>query len=104
MPDQAVVRRPPDCRLRLDVGSDKAYWRQPTCAWCAGYNGAYTALRGIFLKRRVFPSFFQAHFSFCCYHSKSDCVSFSLHIKYVSVIMFKHEIFQMNTLERNDYT
>jgi len=31
MPDQRVVRRPPGCRLRLEVGSDKARWRRPTC-------------------------------------------------------------------------
>ncbi len=30
MPDQVVVRRPPGCCLRLEVGSDKASWRQPT--------------------------------------------------------------------------
>jgi len=33
MPDQSVVRRPPDCRLRLEVGSDKAGWRRPTWPW-----------------------------------------------------------------------
>ena len=30
-PDQCVVRRPPGCRPRLEVGSGKARWRQPTC-------------------------------------------------------------------------
>ena len=30
MPDQRVVRRPPSCCLRLEVGSGKARWRQPT--------------------------------------------------------------------------
>jgi len=31
MPDQSVVRRPPGCCLRLEVGSDKACCRRPTC-------------------------------------------------------------------------
>ena len=31
MPDQPVVRRPPGCIQRLEVGSDKADWRRPTC-------------------------------------------------------------------------
>ena len=32
MPPQYVARRPPGCCLRLEVGSGKAYWKQPTCA------------------------------------------------------------------------
>jgi hypothetical protein len=46
MSDQYVVCRPPGCRLRLDVGSSKASWRQPTCREGAGYNMVRTAKRG----------------------------------------------------------
>jgi len=45
MSDQYAVCRPPGCRLRLDVGSSKASWRQPTCWIGAGYNSAHTAWR-----------------------------------------------------------
>ena len=43
MSDQYAVCRPPDCRLRPDVGSSKARWRQPTCGDGAGYNLAHAA-------------------------------------------------------------
>jgi len=42
MSDQYVDRRPPGCRLRLEVGSGEARWRQPTCWNGAGYNLAPT--------------------------------------------------------------
>ncbi len=40
--------------LRLEVGSSKAGWRQPTCSLCAGYNEARTAQAGLVIspKRR----------------------------------------------------
>ena len=43
MSDQYVNSRPPGCRLRLEVGSYEASWRQPTCWIGAGYNSAPTA-------------------------------------------------------------
>ena len=41
-PDQCVVRRPPGCRPRLEVGSGKARWRRPT--W--PFAGLPAAVRG----------------------------------------------------------
>ena len=43
---QRLVCRPPDCRLRSEVGSSKGRCRRPTCLRCAGYNRAHTASAG----------------------------------------------------------
>ena len=49
-----MVCRPPGCRLRLDVGSNKAGQRRPTCPeWCR-FDGAYTAAAGhLFIFPRI---------------------------------------------------
>jgi len=46
MPDQLVVRRPPGCCLRLEVGSDEAPWRQPTCHFVQVLSGLARPERG----------------------------------------------------------